>query len=58
MVRLEGEVAHRIGRVLRISPGDKVILLDNSGAEYVASLSTFASDLITEEAVSAQEPDR
>jgi 16S rRNA (uracil1498-N3)-methyltransferase len=39
-VRLSGDVAHQIARVLRLAPGDEIILLDNTGAAYLARLLT------------------
>ena len=39
-VRLGGDVAHQIARVLRLSPGSEIILLDNLGAAYLARLLT------------------
>ena len=43
-VSLQGEVAHRLSRVLRLSPGDQVLLLDGSGNEYQVRLSAFDKD--------------
>jgi 16S rRNA (uracil1498-N3)-methyltransferase len=31
---LDGEVAHQLTRVLRLTPGKRIILLDNRGSEY------------------------
>lgn len=39
-VRLGGDVAHQIARVLRLAPDDEIILLDNTGAAYLARLLT------------------
>ena len=44
--RLEGDVAHRATRVLRLSTGDQVTLLDDSGAEYTVALSSISPDLV------------
>ncbi len=43
-VRLTGQPAHRIGRVLRMQPGDHVLLLDNSGWAYETELTTFGPE--------------
>lgn len=45
-VRLEGPVAHQIARVLRMSRGDRVIILDNSGTEWLAELESLRTDRI------------
>ncbi len=37
-VRLEGEIAHQISRVLRLEPGAKILLLDGLGFEYEVEL--------------------
>ena len=39
-VRLGGDVAHQIARVLRLAPDAEIILLDNTGAAYLARLLT------------------
>jgi 16S rRNA (uracil1498-N3)-methyltransferase len=46
-VRLEGEVAHQITRVLRMKPGDEVVLLDGLGWEYRVSLVSFGQEEVT-----------
>lgn len=38
-IRLEGEIAHQISRVLRLEPGAKILLLDGLGFEYEVELS-------------------
>lgn len=43
-VRLTGQPAHRIGRVLRMQPGDHVLLLDNSGWAYETELTAFGPE--------------
>ena len=40
-VVLSGQVARRIGRVLRLQRGDRVLLLDNSGWAYETELTGF-----------------
>ena len=37
-VRLEGEIAHQLSRVLRLEPGAKILLLDGLGFEYEVEL--------------------
>ena len=46
-VLLTGGVVHRITRVLRMSPGDKVILLDGSGAEFLVVLLSIGRDIVS-----------
>ena len=36
----DGELAHQIGTVLRLRPGEKITLLDNTGWQYVVALHT------------------
>lgn len=45
-VVLTGQPAHRIGRVLRMAPGDHVLLLDNSGWAYETELTRFDSEQV------------
>jgi len=45
-VVLTGQPAHRIGRVLRMQPGDHVLLLDNSGWAYETELTGFGADQV------------
>jgi len=45
-VVLTGQVAHRIGRVLRMAPGDHVLLLDNSGWAFETELVHFESERV------------
>ena len=42
VVALGQEFAHRLGRVLRLRPGDRVIFLDDSGWEYDAELTLLS----------------
>lgn len=37
-VRLDGDIAHQLGRVLRLEAGDRILLLDGLGAEYEVEL--------------------
>ena len=45
-VTLTGQLAHRIGRVLRMQPGDRVLLLDNSGWAYEVELTGFEQERV------------
>ena len=53
--RLEGDVARRVGHVLRMSPGDEIALLDNSGKEYRVQLTRFGGDVVEATVISAAE---
>ncbi|NLG27249.1 MAG: 16S rRNA (uracil(1498)-N(3))-methyltransferase [Chloroflexi bacterium] len=59
-VDLTGPLAHQISHVLRLSPGDAITLLDDSGWEYQATLATVsgkqASARITGRTQPATEP--
>lgn len=46
-VALSGPQAHQIGRVLRLKPGDRVVLLDGAGREYVVRLDEVRSSAVT-----------
>lgn len=37
-LEIGGEIAHQLTRVLRMSAGDQILLLDNQGSEYLAEL--------------------
>ncbi|NLE75976.1 MAG: 16S rRNA (uracil(1498)-N(3))-methyltransferase, partial [Chloroflexi bacterium] len=50
-VVLRGEVYHQVGRVLRMAPGDELILLDNSGWETVVRLIEMSGEQGTAETV-------
>ncbi|MFP3895371.1 MAG: 16S rRNA (uracil(1498)-N(3))-methyltransferase [Anaerolineales bacterium] len=41
-VSLTGDVAHQLCRVLRMHPGERIVLLDNSGRAYIAELDRVA----------------
>ncbi|MGQ9683387.1 MAG: RsmE family RNA methyltransferase [Anaerolineae bacterium] len=45
-VHLSGPLAHRLGRVLRLQAGDRVLLLDNTGWAYETELTAFDHDAI------------
>src|SRR5215210_5325323 len=46
-VALTGAQAHQIGRVLRLKAGDRVVLLDGAGREYVVRLDEVRSSAVT-----------
>ena len=54
-VRLEGDLPRRLSRVLRLSPGDRVVLLDNSGSEYEVALASFTRDAVEAEVLAVRE---
>ncbi len=41
-ITLPPDVAHQAGHVLRLRPGDRIVLLDNSGEEALVELTHFA----------------
>ena len=43
-VEIHGEVAHRIGRVLRLTAGAEIVLFDGSGMEWTVRLHSVARD--------------
>jgi 16S rRNA (uracil1498-N3)-methyltransferase len=53
---LTGEVAHQIARVLRMRPGDRVLLLDGQGYEYHIRLLRFGRDRLWGEVVGRTRP--
>ena len=48
-VRLEDAFAHQICHVLRLKPQDQVVVLDNTGFEYIVSLTEVQKKLVTGE---------
>ena len=44
--RLEGNVARQIRTVLRMSPGDEIVLLDDSGREYTTRIADVGRDTV------------
>ena len=44
--RLEGSTAQQIVRVLRMSPGDEILLLDDSGTEFQVRITQLARDVV------------
>jgi 16S rRNA (uracil1498-N3)-methyltransferase len=45
-INVQGELAHQILRVLRLPLGAKVVLLDNSGREFIAELSDTTKNAV------------
>jgi 16S rRNA (uracil1498-N3)-methyltransferase len=43
----DAELAHQLGAVLRLRPGERMLLLDNSGWQYVVELNSLAGDRVT-----------
>jgi len=43
----DAELAHQLGAVLRLRPGERMLLLDNSGWQYVVALNTLVDDRVT-----------
>ncbi len=43
----DAELAHQLGAVLRLRAGERVLLLDNSGWQYVVALNTLVGDQVT-----------
>ncbi len=54
-IHLEGEAAHRIGRVLRMSLDEGIVLFDGSGLEYRVRLDTIGRDHVEGEVLSIEE---
>lgn len=52
IVRLGNDLAHRIGKVLRLREGDTIFLLDGTGMEARAELLSLARDQMTAKIVS------
>lgn len=44
--RVDGPVARQVARVLRLRTGDRVVLMDNSGCEYVVALHSISPSRI------------
>ena len=49
-----GEPLHQIGYVLRLKPGDRIIILDNSGCEYEVEIERITKEEATGKVVSKQ----
>ncbi len=60
-VRIDGQEARHIARVLRMQPGDFLVLFDGSGYDYTAKLTQTDGEYVTAEVVgkkrSESEPD-
>jgi 16S rRNA (uracil1498-N3)-methyltransferase len=48
--------ARHIGKVLRLSPGDRIFLFDGDGAEYEAVIDVVAADTVTASVISSAMP--
>ena len=59
-VTLKGQVSRQLARVLRSRPGDRIVVLDNSGWEYMVTLTEVRPDQargrVVERSASASEP--
>lgn len=55
IVELRDDTARQIKIVLRMQPGDEIVVLDNSGTEYQVKLTEFAKNSITGRII-AQQP--
>ena len=51
---LPDDKAHQIRNVLRMQPGERIILLDNSGDEYLAQLEQVTRDTVTAQILQRQ----
>ena len=45
-VRVDGPVARQVAQVLRLRPGEQVVLMDDSGCEYVITLQSVSPSLL------------
>ena len=55
LVEIHEEVAHRIGRVLRLAPGADIVLFDGSGMEWTVRLDSVARDYAVGRVLSSNE---
>lgn len=55
-VRLTGSVARQLSQVLRMQPGDHIVLLDNSGLAHEVELHAVESDLVIAHVVATSQP--
>ena len=51
-VTITGEPLHQVGFVLRLKPGDHIIVLDNSGWEYEVEIERITKEQISAKVVS------
>lgn len=54
---IRGDIAHQIGRVLRLRPGDEIELLDNSGSAFSARIEEIARDRVLAEVTGQRRPE-
>ncbi|MDP2952479.1 MAG: RsmE family RNA methyltransferase [Chloroflexota bacterium] len=45
-VTLQGELVHQLSHVLRLRPGDRIVVLDNAGWDYEVELQVFSREKI------------
>ena len=55
VARVEGAQAHQLARVLRVRVGERVVLLDGTGVEYVVEVTAVTPKLV-EGIVRASQP--
>jgi len=53
---LEGSDVHHISRVLRLGPGDRITLIDESATEYDVEIANFIEDKISCNVIVARQP--
>jgi len=53
-VQLQGQTARQIKSVLRLKPGDEIVVLDNSGTEWRVTLTDIGNDAVTARIVEQQ----
>lgn len=56
-VLLTGPISHQLTRVLRMRPGDHVVLLDNSGWAYEVELEALTSEQVVAHVVATSQPE-
>lgn len=54
LVYLEGEIARQIKTVLRMQPGDEIVVLDNSGSEWRVALTEISGHAVNGEILAVQ----
>ncbi|MFQ5808849.1 MAG: 16S rRNA (uracil(1498)-N(3))-methyltransferase [Armatimonadota bacterium] len=57
IVSIDGSDAHHLGLVLRLTPGDTFVAVDEFGREHTASVELVRRDLITGRVVETRTPD-